>query len=145
MDNIIQISFDIKYKIYNDNQKTIKLKNDLINPLSYSIISSSRLNCQGQIISYELGIIRLTNCNIIPKNNNILNIAFCIELENPKQILSSEDIEEIIWCVMPSTYDSNGIINFSKDGMYRMFNYTFEVLETPTNIYYNFLDKKIFI
>ena len=141
MDNLINISFDIKYKIYNDNQKIIKFKNDFINHLSQSIISSSRFNCQNQIISYELGIIFLINnkINIKNKNNDILNIEFNIRLENPKQILTCEDIQEIIWCIMPSTYDLDGKINFSKDGKFRILDYTFEVLETPTNIYYNIL------
>jgi hypothetical protein len=139
MNNLINISFDIKYKTYNDNQKIIKLKNDFINDLSQSIISSSRLNSQNQIISYELGIIFLINNKINLKNNDILNIEFNIRLENPKQILTSEDIQEIIWCIMPSTYDLDGKINFSKDGKFRILDYTFEVLETPTNIYYNIL------
>lgn len=139
MDNLINISFDIKYKIYNDNQKIIKFKNDFINHLSQSIISSSRFNCQNQIISYELGIIFLINNKINIKNNDILNIEFNIRLSNSKQILTSENIQEIIWCIIPSTYDLDGKINFSKDGKFRILDYTFEVLETPTNIYYNIL------
>ena len=139
MDNLINISFDIKYKIYNDNQKIIKFKNDLINYLSKSIISSSRFNCQNQIISYELGIIYLINNKINPKNNDILNIEFNIRLANPKKILTYDDIQEIIWCIMPSTYDLDGKIYFSRDGKFRILNYTLDVLETPTNINFNIL------
>lgn len=139
MNNLINISFDIKYQIYNDYGKIIKFKNDLLNNLSKSIKSSSRLNCQNEIISYELGIIYLIDNKINLKNNNIINIEFNVRLENPKQILTSEDIEEIIWCIMPSTYDLDGKINFSKDGVYRILNYKLKVLETPLNICHNIL------
>ena len=98
-----------------------------------------RLNCQNEIISYELGIIYLIDNKINLKNNNIINIEFNVRLENPKQILTSEDIEEIIWCIMPSTYDLDGKINFSKDGVYRILNYKLKVLETPLNICHNIL------
>lgn len=40
---------------------------------------------------------------------------------------------------MTSTYDLNGLINFSKVGKSRILDYTFEVLETPKNIYYNII------
>lgn len=139
MNNLINISFDIKYQIYNDYGKIIKFKNDLLNNLSKSIKSSSRLNCQNEIISYELGIIYLIDNKINLKNNNIINIEFNVRLENSKQILTSEDIEEIIWCIMPSTYDLDGKINFSKDGVYRILNYKLKVLETPLNICHNIL------
>lgn len=137
MDNLINISFDIKYKIYNGNKKIIKFKNDYINNLSQSIISSSRFNCQDQIISYELGIIFLISNKINIKNNDILNIEFNIRLENPKEILTLDDIQEIIWCIMPSTYDLDGKIDFSNDGKFRILDYILEVLETPSNICFN--------
>ena len=71
------------------------------------------------------------------KNNDILNIEFNIRLENPKEILTLDDIEEIIWCMMPSTYDLDGRIDFSNDRKFRILDYILEVLETPSNICFN--------
>ena len=142
MNNLIEISFDIKYKIYklniNNVETIIQFKNNFIYPISQSIRSSSRFNSQDKIISYDLGIIFLiNNITIIPKNNDMININFVIKLENHKPILTLEDIEEIIYCVMPFTYDFDGKIIFSKDSKFKTLNYTFEALTVPFNIIYN--------
>ncbi len=136
---IIKISFNIPYQIYNDSDKIIQLRNDLLNSLTESIRFSSRKNCQDEIISYDLGLIRLIGSKINILNNNILNVSFTIQLANPKLNIQLKDIEEIIWCIMPSTYDESGVINFSKDGTLRIQNYLLKVLDTPSNIIYNLL------
>ena len=56
---VIKISFDIACQIYNDKNKIIKLKNDLINSLTRSIQFSSRKNSQDNIFSDSLGLIYL--------------------------------------------------------------------------------------
>ncbi len=134
---IIKISFDIPYQIYNDQYEIIKLRNGLINSLTESIEFSSRKNSQNVIFSYSLGLIYLIGNNINIINNNVLNINFTIKLANLKSNIQLEDIKEIIWCIMPSTYDETGILDFSKDGRFRTLNYSLKVLDIPTNIVYN--------
>lgn len=137
MNKTIQISFDIPYEIYNDSGKIIKLQNNLANCLNEYILSSSRKNCENKIISYDLGIIDLIENKINIKNNNVINIQFKTQLQNPLVNLDLENIKEIIWCIMPSTYDEEGTMYFSKDGAYRIQGYKLKVLDTPSNIVYN--------
>lgn len=138
MDNqVIKISFDIPYQTYNDHHKPIQLRDNLIDSLIESIQLSSRKNSQDNIISYSLGLIYLIENKINVINNNILNVHFTTKLVNPKLDIQLKDIEEIIWCVMPSTYDQSCTLNFSKDGIFRTLNYSLRVLDIPSNIVYN--------
>lgn len=134
---IIKISFDIPYQVHNDRMSIIQLTG-LVDSLSKSVQSSSRKNSQDNICSYSLGLIHLIENKIKISDGDILNVSFVVELQNPNSNLELKDIEEIIWCVMPSTYDNAGIINFSKDGMFRTLNYSLKVLDTPSNIIYTF-------
>jgi hypothetical protein len=134
---VIKISFDIACQIYNDKNKIIKLKNDLINSLTRSIQFSSRKNSQDNIFSDSLGLIYLIDNKINIINNNILNINLIVKLQNSKSNIQLEDIEEIIWCIMPSTYDQTGLLNFLKDGIFRTLNYSLKVLDIPSNIIYD--------
>jgi hypothetical protein len=124
---MIKICFDIQYQLFNDSDQQINFRKNLINPLSESIESNSRLNSSNKIISTKLGIIYLVEKKINIKNSDFLKFEFSVNLQNQienTQQNIQENIEEIIWCIMPSTYNEDGILNFIVNGLSRIKNYT---------------------
>lgn len=136
----ILIYFDIPFELYNDSNKVIKFRKEMIPNLVDSIKYNSFKNSCDEIISDVLGIILLLDCKIIIQSDNILNIQLNVNLQNPNlnPIINFDMIEEIIWRVFPATFDSSGILQFSMDGIFRIHNYNLKILDTPQNIIFSF-------
>ena len=91
-------------------QFTTDDKLNLTSMIQYIKINSM-LNSQDEIISKDFGIIELLEKNIKKINNLMLKIS--IKVKVIKKIESLEDTKEIIYCIFPSTYNSDYIFEYT--------------------------------
>ncbi len=135
----IIINFDALCELYNDSNKKIKLRQNILSGLVNDIKYNSFTNSDGDIVSNVVGIIYLLKCVTKIKNNDTLNIELTVNLSNANIILNNEVIEEIIWRILPPMYDETGLLKFSMDGIFRIKDYNLKILDTPQNITYKLL------
>lgn len=125
-----KINFSIKVELYRSNTK-IKINDNHIKELEDTLSYYSRRNSENEIISYELGIIKLNNKKItIDKNTSYLNFEFDIDIN----INDLHDAEEAIWCIFEPAYSLNGIIDLTIDGTIRRQYYTLKLNDVPNDI-----------
>ena len=124
-----KIAFDIAcYAMKTRNSKNkYRLSQFMIDHLHRNILSYSRKNAQNEIISYYLGIIKVVDLNIQIIEDYILHFELSVklcsrthprncllsELFRPPLTLDHDDIQQIIWSVIPASYSTDGIIPIS--------------------------------
>ncbi len=133
---MINIQFDIPVTISVDNYANLEFKSSLLQDFNVSMLKNSRLNTVGEIISQELGPIQLIRYDTKIKETNILTITFQVQIIG-NHCLNNDTVEEIIYCILPSAYEENSSIKFSKDGLLRAKTITVVFTETPKNIIFS--------
>jgi hypothetical protein len=133
---MINIQFDIPVQISVNNYSNFNFKSSLIQDFNDSMLKNSRCNSVGEIISYELGPIKLINYNTKIKEKNILTITYQVQIIG-NHCLNNDTVEEIIYCVLPSAYEEDSFIKFITDGYLRPKTIKVVFTETPKNIIFS--------
>jgi hypothetical protein len=112
----VDVRFELKCRVIGPRGGTIKLTDDYVKGICNYIPINGRRNSHDIFLSYELGEIIL-NSRKVSKGRIGLVIELNVTCE--KMVGDNiEDIEEIIWTIMPSCYSESeeDIFTFQKAG-----------------------------
>jgi hypothetical protein len=127
----LHIPFTIPVELFSGDKQIVNIKQKHIDAIIGSIKYNSRLNSLDVIISNNFGIITLIETKI-KLDNNALKFDLILTTEKPCG-KSIEEIEEVIWSVLPSAYSSDETytFEFSIDELFYPKRYKLKILNTP--------------
>lgn len=139
MANRVTIQFEINCNVQRRSGTTVALSDDYVKGIENYIPNNGRKNCQGNFAS-ELGEIILNKRKVLKRKNGVT-----VELNVTCEKMVADDIEninEIIWAIMPSCYSENesDIFTFNKAGSESNNYYKLIIEDVPQNITYKLLD-----